>query len=130
MEVRATLRPGQKGTKKLLARFGERLLYVRYRYDSHRHKRFTTVELIVDEADWAVPDLRAPATAAEHPPVGIKVEMWESGVQRKVKAAGGTWDKIHRVWLLPLSRVRELGLEERIAAASGSKRSMLLETSL
>jgi hypothetical protein len=33
METRLSLAPGQNGTKKLLARYGERLVCVRYRYD-------------------------------------------------------------------------------------------------
>ena len=71
MEARATLRPGKKGTKKLVARFGDRLICVRYRYDARRRKRFTTVELIVAEADWAPPDATAqppaPAPLAPEP---------------------------------------------------------------
>jgi hypothetical protein len=54
--------------------------------------------------------------------------MWESGVQRKVKAAGGKWDKQRRVWLLPLSHVRDLGLDDRITVPSAGERSMLMET--
>jgi hypothetical protein len=53
MEARVTVRPGQRGTKKLVRRFGERLICVRYRYDASQRKRFTTVELIVDEAPWS-----------------------------------------------------------------------------
>jgi hypothetical protein len=53
MEARTTRRPGQKGTKKLVKRFGDRLIFVRYRYDIHRQRRYTTVELIVDEQPWA-----------------------------------------------------------------------------
>ena len=34
MEVRLTRRPGDAGTHKLLERYGERLVCVRYRYDS------------------------------------------------------------------------------------------------
>ncbi|MEK6246087.1 MAG: hypothetical protein AABM33_16510 [Pseudomonadota bacterium] len=34
METRLTLRPGQDGTKKLLQRFGKRLVAVRYLYDA------------------------------------------------------------------------------------------------
>ena len=156
MEARATLRPGKKGTKKLVARFGDRLICVRYRYDARRRKRFTTVELIVEEADWTPPDATAQppapaplapepaalgAVAAESPAaeraagkrtavepaaaesalVGIKVEMWESAVQRKVKAAGGRWDRARQVWLLPLTRVRALRLVGRIGIATGEK---------
>jgi hypothetical protein len=42
-----TLKPGQKGTKDLLARYGASLLCVRYRYDELTRQRVKTVELIV-----------------------------------------------------------------------------------
>jgi hypothetical protein len=50
-QARRTLTPGQKGTKKLLDQYGSSLVYVRYRYDEQRRKRYTTVEIIVQEAD-------------------------------------------------------------------------------
>jgi hypothetical protein len=106
METKATMRPGQKGTRKLTARFGERLLFVRYRYDEKRKKRFTTVELIVEEADW---------TPRPAPIVPVQVDYWEAALQREVKAAGGKWDRDRKVWLLPLDQARKLGLERRIA---------------
>ncbi len=52
METRLTLRPGDKGTRKLLERFGERLLRVRYLYDPASRRRLKTVELIVHAAPW------------------------------------------------------------------------------
>lgn len=52
MRTRLKLKPGQRGTKKLLNQYGEQLVCVRYRYDAERKKRFKTVELIVDEIDW------------------------------------------------------------------------------
>jgi hypothetical protein len=66
MEARAILRPGQNRTKKLVTRFGDRLICVRYRYDTTRRKRFTTVELIVDESDWTA---SIPIAAEAPPPV-------------------------------------------------------------
>jgi hypothetical protein len=59
METRTTLRPGDRGTRKLRERFGKRLAGVRYRYDAEAGKRYTTVELIVAEAAW-VPRARKP----------------------------------------------------------------------
>jgi hypothetical protein len=53
--VRLHLKPGQKGTKQLLAQYGNRLICVRYRYDAQRKKRFKTVELLVAERDWEPP---------------------------------------------------------------------------
>jgi hypothetical protein len=50
--VRLHLKPGQKGTKQLLAQYGDRLICVRYRYDPARKKRFETVELVAAERDW------------------------------------------------------------------------------
>jgi len=49
MEVVKTLRPGDSGTKKLTERFGDRLVCVRYRKDGDKKRRYTTIELIVDE---------------------------------------------------------------------------------
>ena len=46
METRLTLRPGMPGTKRLLARHGERLVCVRYLYDDARNRRLKTVELL------------------------------------------------------------------------------------
>jgi hypothetical protein len=34
MRTQVTLQPDQKGTKKLLAQYGEQLVCVRYRYDA------------------------------------------------------------------------------------------------
>ena len=70
MEARATMRPGQKGTRKLVARFGDRLLFVRYRYDRKLKKRFTTVEQIVEEALGLAADTRSPTDARNRPVYG------------------------------------------------------------
>lgn len=52
MQVLAIRWPGQRGTRKLLARYGERLVCVRYRYDAASSTRYKTVELVVDRASW------------------------------------------------------------------------------
>src|SRR2546427_13137583 len=56
--VRQHLKPGQKGTKQLLAQYGVSLICVRYRYDAQRKKRCKTVELLVAERDWEPPQPR------------------------------------------------------------------------
>ena len=55
LRIELHLKPGQKGTKQLLAQYGDRLICVRYRYDAQRKKRFKTVELLVAECDWEPP---------------------------------------------------------------------------
>ena len=43
------LKPGQPGTKRLLAQYGEQLLCARYRYAAVQRKRFKMVELMIEE---------------------------------------------------------------------------------
>jgi len=52
VSARVTLIPGRNGTKKLLRQYGDRLLRVRYRYDSATGRRQKTVELLVEDVPW------------------------------------------------------------------------------
>jgi hypothetical protein len=104
MEIRLSLKPGQKGTKKLVAEYGERLVCVRYRYDEARRRRYKTVELIVEEQEWL------PAGAR----YGVRVEWGEIDLARRVKAAGGEWDGQRKVRLVDQETVTALGLEARV----------------
>ena len=58
MRTSSTVRPGQRGAKKFLAQYGDRLVCVRYRSDEQKRKRVKTVELIVGEWPW-IPRPRA-----------------------------------------------------------------------
>ena len=49
------LKPGQKGTRKLVEKYGASLLCVRYRYDEIRGVRLKTVEIIVEEKAGKLP---------------------------------------------------------------------------
>jgi len=106
MQARRTLTPGQKGTKKFLERYGEQLVCVRYCYDEQRRKRFTTVEIIVEESGWSPPE--KPAI------VGLRVELQETELQRRVKQAGGKWNSAKREWEIHYDRAVALGLKKRI----------------
>ncbi len=75
MRSRLILKAGQRGTKKLLARYGDRLLYVRKRFDEERRRRFKTVELIVDEVDWVPPEPRVQGQTV----VSLRVTWEEQG---------------------------------------------------
>jgi hypothetical protein len=52
MDTKLTLKPGQRGTKKLMKEYGDRLICVRYRYDNETQMRYKTVELVVDTTHW------------------------------------------------------------------------------
>ena len=49
MKAHKHLKPGENGTLRLVERFGDNLLCVRYRYDAIRDMRIKTAEIIVDE---------------------------------------------------------------------------------
>lgn len=88
--------PGQKGAKKFLERYGEQLVCVRYRYDDQRRKRFTTIEILIEESAWSPP---------EKPEiVGLRVEFRETELQRRVKQAGGKWNPAKSELLITGSR--------------------------
>jgi len=111
--VRLVLKPGQRGTKKLLDQYGEKLMCVRYRYDPITKRRLKTIEITVKESYWkpetyqhVVPDVT----------VSLKIDVKEYELRQTIKAAGGKWNPIHKVWELPLSTTFELDLEERIVS--------------
>jgi hypothetical protein len=117
--VRLHLKPGQKGTKQLLAQYGDRLICVRDRYDAQRKKRLKTVELLVAERDWAPPRPRF----AHDQIVGLRIHPFaEVPVRGRVKEAGGTWNPQRRVWELRYDRATALGLEGRIVLDAGARR--------
>ena len=118
-----TLKPGERGTKALLRRYGDRLLMVRYRYDARLRRRLKTVELIVDEVPWEPPD---------HAPVRVRLRYREQVLRGRVKAAGGHWNAEKKVWELPYGAVRALALEDRLVreavALYAAERSVPAET--
>jgi len=109
MQIKATLKPGQNGTKRFLSEYGDQLICVRYRYDKHRQKRITTVELAVDEQDW-VPGVIFPRDRQ----VFIRIGYGETELREQVKQAGGYWSGERKAWRLSFNRVLALGLERRI----------------
>jgi hypothetical protein len=58
MKTRLTLKSGQDGTIRLVDKYGDALVCIRFRYDVKNGKRLKTVELIVYAIDWSPPPLR------------------------------------------------------------------------
>ena len=117
MDIKATLKPGQKGTKRLVEKYGERLLRVRYRYDAASGKRLTTVELIEQQGEWAA---ATPAVQKESPPpsrrLGVRVDYSESHLREQVKARGAIWRPRQKLWEMRYDDIVALGLESRVVA--------------
>jgi hypothetical protein len=117
VETRTTLRPGDRGTRKLAERYGKRLVCVRYRYDAGAGRRYTTVELIVAEAAWQ-PRARKPrANRSPEEMVHVRVGIGEEGLRAKMKALGAIWRPQLKLWELPWGVVRGLGIEDRVVGS-------------
>jgi len=103
------LKPGQKGTKRLVEQYGEALLCVRYRYDESRRARFKTVEIIVEERPWQPPFRFRDGDIAP-----IEVEFSETELREKLRKMRAKWDPNEKVWLVPYRLIRGTELESRI----------------
>jgi hypothetical protein len=56
MQSRQVLALGQKGVKKSIGHYGEQLVCVRHLSDEQRRKRFTPVEISVEDSGWSPPE--------------------------------------------------------------------------
>lgn len=110
--TRLTPRPGDRGTRSLVEKYGEALVAVRYRYDERSLKRYTTVELVVDEARWV------PERCISDPDrlVGLRIGYEETELRARLRGVQARWDPAGKLWWLRLGVVVQLSLEERIAA--------------
>jgi len=117
METRVTLRPGEKGTKALVAEYGDRLICVRYRYDAAARLRYKTVELVVEQVAWEPGGRYAGSEGRPgRPPclVGVRVAYQDRALQQRIRQVGGRWVRKLGLWVLPLAAAKRLKLEDRL----------------
>ena len=79
------MRPGQPGTKRLLAKYGKSLVCVRYRYDEQAKHRIKTVELIADRTEWRLESGSSDGDTV----VALRVGWREYEVQEASEGRGG-----------------------------------------
>ncbi len=122
MEIIKTMKPGARGTKRLLRKYKDQLVAVRYRKKANENKAYTTVELIIDEREYE-PGVNCKAINAikRHALIPIKIAYKEIELRENVKQAGGMWHQEDKVWLLPHCKVIELNLSKRIVEKDVSK---------
>jgi len=110
MKIQRTLLPGQPGTKRLKDEYGDNLICVRYRYDSIKKERLTTVEIVADRQKWIFDQSRTPPNKI----MKLRIEYGERELAQPVKSLGGRWDSSKKAWKLPFKYVQVLQLEDRI----------------
>lgn len=104
------LSASQPGALKLARRFGDALVCVRHRHDPQGRYRYTTVELVVDEA----PVARKTKVDAI---VLVHLALHETELQQLARAHGALWDARRRLWLMQRSTAKQLRLLSRIVKA-------------
>ncbi len=117
MEARAKLKPGQKGTKKLVAQYGDALICVRYRYDVEKRKQFKTVEIIVSEADWTPPPAKYPDSEL----VPLRIGFNEKALQEQARGLGGSWDRERQLWFVRYGCIAGTKLEKLIVIETSKR---------
>ena len=93
----------QPGALKLARRFGDALVCVRYRHDPEGRYRYTTVELVVDEAPV---ERRADLDAT----VMVHLAFNDTELQQLARAHGARWDDRQRLWAMPRRTAKKLEL--------------------
>lgn len=116
MKVIKTIRPSERGAKRFLERYGERLCTVRYRASDCGSKIYTTVEVIVDTrlrtGDGICSNSVNAARKAEL--VALKIGYKETEQRRAVKQIGGRWSRQIQAWITRREEAIKLGLAHRI----------------
>jgi hypothetical protein len=114
VETRLTLRPGQSGTKKLVERFGERLVRVRYLYDEKSGRRLKTVELIIESVPWR-PRARS-ARRRDEEIVAVTIAFHETDLRERAKRLGAVWRPAQKLWELTWLDAKRLGISDRVSS--------------
>ena len=109
LRVVKTLRPLQSGTLKLVQRYGEALICVRYRESHDRTTRYTTIELVVETGP-------AKSRGRDSEMVDIRIEWRETTLRARAKALGAKLDKHTALWRMPYRAARILGLTDRVTS--------------
>ena len=103
------LKPGQNGTKRLMEKYGDALLCVRYRFDEIRGVKLKTVEIIVDEKP-----LRHPRYDNDDL-VPVHVAYDETELRQQLRDLRARWDAERKLWYVRYGLIRGTPLEERLA---------------
>jgi hypothetical protein len=112
METRLTLRPGQPGTRKLVEKYGERLVRVRYVYDAAARRRLKTVELVIESVPWNG-RARSPRRRDDDV-VYVRIAYHETDLRERAKRLGAIWRQQQKLWEITFRDSKRLGIEDRI----------------
>lgn len=110
MTTRLKLKPGEKGTKSLVAEYGDALLCVRYRYDKKNCIRLKTAEIIVEKKPWTP----TPHQYRDGTLVPVRIRFDDKELREKAKDAQGKWNPEAQAWYIQFGKIKGTDLEKHI----------------
>jgi hypothetical protein len=110
MKTRLNLKPGQRGTKALVEKYGDALVCVRYRYDEASRTRIKTVELIVEKKELPAKQPRF----ADDAQVPVRIAYGETGLGKFARKMGGKWAADVELWYIQYGKIKGTELEKHI----------------
>ena len=110
MMIRKIMQPGQPGTKKLVERYGDNLICVRYRYDDQKKMMHKTIEIIIESKPFEASNKKTPI----YKNMDIRIGYNEVVLRSRIRACGGRWDPQKKLWNLSYQKIKELDLLDRI----------------
>ncbi|MDA8430220.1 MAG: hypothetical protein M0T70_13275 [Geobacteraceae bacterium] len=118
MITRLKLKPGQKGTKAVVQKYGDDLVCVRYRYDEASRTRIKTVELIVERKQLS------PSTKknADEMIVPVQIAYGATKLGKMARSAGGEWDPDVKLWYIEYGKIKGTELEQHIILDAEKKK--------
>jgi hypothetical protein len=108
VKTRLILKAGRPGTKRLVEKYGDSLVCVRFKYDEAAQQRLKTVELIVERTKWTPPHY------ADDALVPVKIGYSEKQLMEAAKAAKGRWNPEARLWFIRYGKIKGTPLEKHI----------------
>lgn len=110
MKSRLHLKPGQKGTKALVEKYGDDLVCVRYRYDDTSRIRIKTVELIVEKKELP-PRFQL---FKDDELVPVRIVYGETELGKIARKLGGKWAADVKLWSIEYGKIKGTALEKHI----------------
>ncbi len=121
MTARSKLLPGQKGTKNLVAEYGDALLCVRYRYDELSQTRMKTVELIIERKPWTPTQCRY----MDNTLVPVRIGFRDTALRDQAKSAQGKWNPEAKAWYIEYGKIKGTELEKFVIVQTRVNKSGL-----
>jgi len=118
--TRLKLKPGQKGTKALVEKYGDDLVCVRYRYDEASRIRLKTVEIIVEKKQ-----LPPAQGTPDNEIVPVQIAFGEKELGKMARSAGGNWDAEVKLWYIQYGNIKGTELEKHILLDAKSKQKSI-----